>query len=475
MIRFLSSLSQTWRTVIFSVFGLLLSLVVSLLTFASPVAPMILIVGALMVIFIIFLFKDPSIGLTALTVYCFVFGIFAREIGGIPYGIGIEVFLLLIWIAVIILNRQFNWKSLNNNLTKLMLIWFLISFAEIINPAGASVMGWLQEIRSTGLFPILIIPLVFLLYNSRKKLDLFLIVILSLSFLATLNGLKQQFIGLSAGEQRFLTEGGEITHVLWGVLRVFSFYSDAGQFGASQASFTLMAIVLAVGPYQWWKRLILLTAAGLFFYGMLISGTRGAFFALIVGAFFAIFLTKNIKVLFAGLTVALLFIGFLKYTYIGNGNYQIYRLRTALDPKEASLNVRIANQKIIGQYLASRPFGGGLGVIGTWGKEYNKDKYLSTVEPDSYWVKIWAMYGIVGFTIWFCMIMYILGQCCGIIWNIRNEGLRYKTIAMMSASAGIFFCSYGNEVMNAMPSSLVVSVCLAFIYLSPNFDDKPET
>lgn len=179
--------------------------------------------------------------------------------------------------------------------------------------------------------------------------------------------------------------------------------------------------------------------------------------------------------MFAGLTVALLFIGFLKYTYIGNGNYQIYRLRTALDPKEASLNVRIANQKIIGQYLASRPFGGGLGVIGTWGKEYNRDKYLSTVEPDSYWVKIWAMYGIVGFTIWFCMIMYILGQCCGIIWNIRNEGLRYKMIAMMSACAGIFFCSYGNEVMNAMPSSLVVSICLAFIFLSPNFDDKPET
>ncbi|MBB2148423.1 O-antigen ligase domain-containing protein [Pedobacter sp. LMG 31462] len=475
MIRFLSSLSQTWRTVIISILGLLLAVIVSVLTFASPIAPMILIVGALAVVYIIFLFQDPAIGLTALTVYCFLFGILAREVGGLAYGIGIELFLLLIWIAVIILNKRYDWKILNNTLTKLMLAWFIISVVEIINPAGASVRGWLQEIRSTGLFPILVIPLVFLLYNSKQKLNLFLILVLSLSLLATINGLKQQFIGLSAGEEQFLKDGGEITHVLWGRLRVFSFYSDAGQFGASQASFALLAMVLAVGPYKWWKRLILLIIAGLSFYGMLISGTRGALFALVVGAFFAIFLTKNIKVLIIGGTLALMALFFLKYTYIGNGNYQIYRLRTALDPQEASLNVRFNNQKIIGQYLESRPFGGGLGVIGTWGKEYNKDKFLSTVEPDSYWVKLWAMYGIVGFTVWFCMILYIFGKCCGIIWKIRNEGLRYKAIAMMSTCAGIFFCSYGNEVMNSQPSSLVVSVFLAFIFLCPNFDDKPES
>ncbi|ALL05818.1 hypothetical protein AQ505_10135 [Pedobacter sp. PACM 27299] len=475
MIRFISSLSQTWRTVIISLLGLLLSVAVSVLTFASPLAPVILIVGALVVIFIIFLFQDPAVGLTALTVYCFLFGILAREIGGLPYGIGIEIFLLLTWFAVVILNKRYDWKSLNNNLTKLMLAWFLISFMEIINPAGASVRGWLQEIRSSGLFPILITPLVFLIYNSKQKLNLFLILILSLSLLATMNGLKQQYIGLSPGEQQFLTDGGEVTHVLWGRLRVFSFYSDAGQFGASQASFALMAMVLALGPYKWWKRLILFIVAGLSFYGMLISGTRGALFALLVGAFFAIFLTKNIKVLVIGGTLALSFFFILKYTYIGNGNYQIYRLRTALDPQEASLNVRFNNQKIIGEYLKTHPFGGGLGVIGTWGKEYNKDKFLSTVEPDSYWVKVWAMYGIVGFTAWFCIMMYIFGQGCGIIWNIRNEGLRYKAIAMMATCTGIFFCSYGNEVINSMPSSLVVAVFLAFIYLCPNFDDKPES
>lgn len=476
MIRFLSSLSHTQRTLFLSFLGLIISLGVSVLTVTTLAGSVMLILAAFFVVYIMLLFKDPSIGLVALLVYCFTLNIFSREVGSdIPYGIGIEVFLLLVWLAVIIQNDEFDWKSLNNPLTKLMLIWFIISFVEVINPAGASVRGWIQEIRSTALFPILVIPLVFLLFNTEGKLNLFLILIISLSFFATLNGIKQEHFSLSSGEQRFLDEGGSVTHLLFGKLRVFSFYSEAGQFGASQASFILIALMIALGPFKTWIRLLMIPVAGLFVYGMLISGTRGALFALITGAFFAIFLTKNVKILVLGVVVALMCLFILKYTTIGNGNYAVYRMRTAFDPKEASLNVRLNNQRVLAEYLKSRPFGGGLGVIGSWGKEYNADKFLSTVEPDSYWVKLWAMYGIVGFTFWFCIMMFLFGKCCGIIWKIRNIKLRYKAIALVSSSAGIFFCSYGNEVMNAMPSAIVVSMSLAFIFMCPKFDEEYST
>src|SRR5690606_27835166 len=118
----------------------------------------------------------------------------------------------------------------------------------------------------------------------------------------------------------------------FGKLRVFSFYSDAGQFGASQAHFCMLAAILALGKFKWWKRLFLAVFACLSLYGMLISGTRGALFALVVAAFFALFLRKNVKVLVLGSVLVVGAIGFLKYTTIGNGNYEIYRLRTALDP-----------------------------------------------------------------------------------------------------------------------------------------------
>ena len=472
MFQFLSSSSQSRRTMIFSLVGVLISIGISLLTYLTPIGPVLVVVSVLAVLFVIFLFRDPSVGLIALFIYCFTFGILTREVGGIAYGIGVEVLLLLTWISVIIQNKRYDWKLLNNALVKLTLVWFIISVMEVANPAGASVMGWLQEIRSTALLPMLLIPLVFLLFDSEKKMNMGLILLLALSLFATLNGLKQQHIGLSPGEQRFLADGGAETHLLWGKLRVFSFYSDSGQFGASQASFVLIAAALFIGPFKSWKRALAFMAAALSFYGMLISGTRGALFTLIVGGFFILGLAKDFKLVFAGGILIVLFVAFLKFTTIGNSNYEIFRLRSAVNPKEASLNVRFKNQRTLARYLKDYPFGGGLGTIGKWGKEHNKGKFLSTIEPDSYWVKVWAMYGIVGMTLWFSMVMYLLGICSGIIWKLKDQRLRYKGIAMIAAASGLFFCSYGNEVMNSMPSSIVYSVCLTFIFLCRKFDGE---
>ena len=84
----------------------------------------------------------------------------------------------------------------------------------------------------------------------------------------------------------------------------------------------------------------------------------------------------------------------------------------------------------------------------------------------------WVMYGIVGLIIWFGMMMYILGKSCGIIWKIQDKGLRYKLIALCSGAAGVFFASYGNEIINDMPSAMIVSISWAFIFLGPRLDKE---
>lgn len=114
--------------------------------------------------------------------------------------------------------------------------------------------------------------------------------------------------------------------------------------------------------------------------------------------------------------------------------------------------------------MKSLPFGGGLGVIGAWGHKYNSDKPLSKIEPDSYWVKVWAMYGIVGLTIWFCMMTYVIGKCSGYIWKITDTGVRVKLIALHAASVGTFVASYGNEVINRVPASFIIYISWAFVY-----------
>lgn len=416
--------------------------------------------------------QNPKMAIWLMIFYCFTFGILGREVGHFPYGTLQEGIMLLGWLTVIFTADKHDWKLLNNDFVWLLTIWFIVSVLEVGNPAGASPQGWLQEVRAAALYPFLIVPLGFLLLKKNKDLNTFLYLILGLSLLASLNGLKQMYIGLSPGEQRFLDEGASNTHLLWGRLRVFSFYSDAGQFGASQAHIALIALILALGPFKLWKRAVLLIAALIMIYGMLISGTRGALFALIIGILLAIVLSKKFKVMIMGGIVAFAFIGFLKFTNIGNGNYQILRLRSALDPKEASLNVRLMNQKILRDYLSSRPFGGGLGVIGVWGEVYNKDKFLSTVQPDSYWVKVWAMYGIVGFILWFGIMMYILGKCCGIVWKTQDKMLKIKIMALTSGYAGILFCSYANEVINTAPSSFVVYISWVFIFISPKIEEE---
>lgn len=454
--------------------GILAALFIGFSSFSQGIAfPVFIILLSGFILLQVIYFQNPKSTLYVLVSYCFLFPILAREIGGpLPYGTLIEAFIGFSFIVAMIRIPLDEWKVIQGDLFYVILIWFIISVLEIANPAGAAVMGWLQEIRSAALYPVLIIPITYLFFNTNKDLDTFLKLIIILSLLACINGIKQLYIGPSPGEQRFLDDGGAITHILFGRLRVFSFYSEAGQFGASQAQFCVICLVLALGPFKWWKKALLLVFAGMMFYGMLISGTRGALFALVVGAFVAIMLSKKIKVIIIGGAFAVCFLCFLKFTSIGSGNYQINRLRTAVDPQDPSLNVRINTQRMLTQYMSTRPFGGGLGVIGAWGEKYNQDKFLSTVPPDSYWVKIWAMYGIVGFTLWFGMMMFILGKCCGIVWKLEDPGLRIKAIALTAGYAGILFCSYGNEVINTMPSSIVVYVSWVFVFISPKLEEQ---
>ena len=66
--------------------------------------------------------------------------------------------------------------------------------------------------------------------------------------------------------------------------------------------------------------------------------------------------------------------------------------------------------------------------------------------------------------------MYILGKSCGLVWNIKDKVLRVKMIALTAGFAGILVGSYGNEVINIMPTSIVIYLSWAFIAKSPQIE-----
>lgn len=426
--------------------------------------------------FLTLLFRMPRLGVVFFVVYCFLVMTINRHIKGVPFGLGIDAILLLTWVAVLFHRSRavVDWSRLRNDLCYLSLAWFVLNVLEVANPAGASLAGWYYEMRGTTLYWFLSVPLVALLFYRARDLQLFLKLVIGFSVAGALYGVKQKVFGPDAAEQLWLSMGAAKTHVLFGVLRVFSYYSEAAQFGASQAHAAVICLVLALGPFAWWKRLLFALACGLTLYGMLISGTRGALFVLVAGLFMYLILSKQLKVLMLGGVLGLGAFGVLKYTTIGNGNSSIVRMRTSLDPNDPSLLVRVRNQAKLRDYLAPRPFGGGVGSIGMWGEKYNGGTYLATIAPDSYFVKVWAMYGIVGFLIWFGMMLYILGKSCGIVWRIRNPLLRQKLLALTAGYTGILMGSFGNEVMNQMPSAMILYVGWVFVFLGPQLDDARE-
>src|SRR5690606_37353565 len=96
--------------------------------------------------------------------------------------------------------KKQDWRIIRNDLCLLFLLWFIYSVLQVLNPAGASVRGWLQEIRGVALYPVLMIPLCFMVFRKKDDLSFFLKLILILSFIAAINGVRQVHLGLTSGE-----------------------------------------------------------------------------------------------------------------------------------------------------------------------------------------------------------------------------------------------------------------------------------
>jgi hypothetical protein len=69
-------------------------------------------------------------------------------------------------------------------------------------------------------------------------------------------------------------------------------------------------------------------------WGMSISGTLGALFVVMGGFMAYLGMSRNYKMLVIGGIAAVMFFGMLKFTKIGQSNYQINRMRTGLDPND---------------------------------------------------------------------------------------------------------------------------------------------
>jgi O-antigen ligase len=320
---------------------------------------------------------------------------------------------------------------------------------------------------------LLIVVLTLLLIDSNRKLNLFFYLWGFLSLLASFKGIMQHFWGVDSYEQAWLDSGGAITHVIFGKLRIFSFMSDAGQFGANQAYSAVVAAIVALIEKDWRKKLFFILVAILGIYGMLLSGTRGAMSIPLAGFATFFILKKNKFVMFSGFVLLVVVFAFFKFTSIGQSNAQIRRMRSAFDPNDASFQVRLENQRTLSVYLASRPFGGGIGHAGVKAKKYLPNAFLSQIATDSWYVMIWAEQGIVGLMLHLFILFYIVVKASNrIMYKIRDPILQMKMAALLSGMVGVMVASYGNAVLGTVPTAITIYMSMALMLSSEKFDKE---
>jgi len=427
----------------------------------------VLILLPLMVVFLIVAFNHPSILMHMVVAMGFLITLLSRYVpGNVPFGLSTDGFLVLIILVLLFHQREkFDSKFLTNGVSMVLLIWLGFSILEMFNPLARSKVAWFYANRGLSFYPALMAILSMFVYRDKKFLKAFLIIWAGFSVFGTLWGMKQLYFGVSAVEQQWLNAGAASTHILFGKLRVFSYYSDAAQFGASQAHTALVFGILGLYSGKSKLRYAFLGVAVLSLYGMLISGTRGAMGVLALGGFTYFVLTKNFRVVLAGVIIAGGLFVFLKYTTIMQSNYQVNRMRTALSSGDPSMMVRKRREEVLAHYLSDKPIGGGIGSAGYWGKRFSPGTFLAEIGTDGHYTRIWMETGIVGLWLYLGMLGYIAFYLGRRLWFMPDSLLRQSLVAIYSGYLGVCLASYTNGLLTQIPTGVLVFVGLALVYL----------
>lgn len=397
----------------------------------------------------------------------------------IPHGIPMSLWdemleLILITIAIIDVRQSSSFGKTINVMFLSILIWCLFCIIELFNDTcglGIDVGSWFTSARLMALQLVWIL-LVFSIYiSSPQTLINYLRIWAILSFFSVYWTWKQKNIGFTPTENAWLYFGpGARTHVLNGgtLIRYFSTFSDAANYGCNAAATAVALFIIGITDKIKWEKVFFIVISIGVIWGMFQSGTRTAIFCLAAGFMVYVVLSKSFKIAIPFGIVFALFMAFLMFTDIGNGNQQIRRMRSAFDKNDASANVRDINKAAIKKYLRDAPWGIGIGSTRDNIPANNKYRLLSTIPPDSEYVYIWVHAGIIGIVVFvICMIIMWLGACWTVMFKLHSPSLIGIGGGLCSAFIAIQLGGYANQVLFQYPNGLTFFGGLAIVYILP--------
>ena len=457
-------------------FWLTFAIVFSYVIIDISVNEVLLLLSLLILFFVLFFnFKNHYFSSYILISLGFLVPLLSRLVSGVIFGLFIDSLLVFMALSLFLdVKIKLDTKAILTPLPIVLFLWFFFTLLELINPLSTSKVSWFYANRAFSIYPFVIVLLTLHFFKHPKKLKPFLMIWGGLSIFGTLWGIKQLFFGVSALEQIWLDAGAAKSHVLFGKLRVFSFFTDAAQFGASQAHAAIVFGLISLKEPSRRNKIIYWLVALFGFYGMIISGTRGVLSIIFVGLFTYALLSKKLKTIVLVGVILVTSLVFLKFTTFGNSNYQMNRVRTALNFNDPSFMIRINRIKELKTFMVGKPLGFGIGSGGYWANRFYPNGPQILKSADSYYISLWMQTGIVGLLFKIILILFTIFYLGWLIINIKNDNHRQMAAAFFCAYCGFLVADFTNTLSIQLPSSVMLPMTLGLIYFLALQDKKEQ-
>jgi len=397
---------------------------------------------------------------------------------GMPASLPNELLEILLIFLAIIDAKDMEMERVVNTMFFMLFAWCAFCTLEILNDTcdlGLNFAVWYQGVRLMA-FQLMYAFVVVSIYLYRPKDVMRFIFLWGICILvSTYWVFQQKYIGLTPRERSWLLSEAGRSHNLTAGTRYWSTFSDAATFGIHMAAAACAFFITAITTRIKRHRYILLLFGLMATWSMFTSGTRTAIFCMIVGFALYMILARSFKIVVPVSLVFGLFIGFLAFTNIANGNQMIRRMRSGFKKGDASTNVRDMNKEALRKYIADAPWGLGLGMNYNVVPPGNKYKVAAGIPPDSEYVYIWVHTGIIGITIFVVTtVVMLFGACWIVMFRLRNGSLRGVGAGFCCAFLATHLGGYGNQILMQFPNIFIIYGGLALVYALPKIEPEWE-
>ncbi len=406
-----------------------------------------------------------------LTLILAFFVLYIGKITSAPIGTSLDG-LLLLMISGILISQVFkrDWSFAKDPISTILLFWIYYNVFQVLNPSQESKMAWLFTVRSLAILNLLYFIACYA-FNSFKRIQNMLNLIVGLATFAALYGLKQEFLGFSAAEKSWIYQDPERFQLFfqWGRMRTFSLFNDAMTFGVMMAYMGLFCLIYATAPMKTLYRSLLVIAAILMFWSSIYTGTRTCFALIPLGfAFYALMTLRKEVIMGFGIFLAL---GTVLVIKGGNSNAVLFRVRSAFEPSEdASVQIRYFNQKRIRPYIYSHPIGFGPGSTGLWARRFTPDSFLAKFAHDSYYVRLAVELGWIGLAVYMFFLFTVLRRALYFYLRVRDPMIKTYYLCILTSLFMLAVANYPQEAIVQLPTSLISYVFFAAVVRLKDFD-----